>query len=40
VSGPDSRSSLLEGARDIAVIEAMLQSSAKQGAPVVVENML
>lgn len=40
VSGPDYRSSLVEGTRDVAVIEAMLQSSAKQGAPVVVEHML
>ncbi|XP_057819008.1 dehydrogenase FPY6 isoform X1 [Cryptomeria japonica] len=38
-SSPDSRSSLLEGARDVAVIEAMLQSSAKQGALVHVEQL-
>uniref|UniRef100_A0A0D6R8F3 Gfo/Idh/MocA-like oxidoreductase N-terminal domain-containing protein n=1 Tax=Araucaria cunninghamii TaxID=56994 RepID=A0A0D6R8F3_ARACU len=39
VSLPDSRSSLVEGARDVAVIEAMLQSSAIQGALVHVEQL-
>eukprot|EP01018_Ginkgo_biloba_P031786 Gb_37710 [translate_table: standard] len=36
----DSRSSLVEGARDVAVIEAILHSSDKQGAPVIVERIL
>ncbi|WVZ63634.1 hypothetical protein U9M48_013249 [Paspalum notatum var. saurae] len=34
----DPRSSYVEGARDVAVLEAMLESSAKQGAPVQVKR--
>eukprot|EP00252_Welwitschia_mirabilis_P000767 TRINITY_DN10735_c0_g1_i1.p1 TRINITY_DN10735_c0_g1~~TRINITY_DN10735_c0_g1_i1.p1 ORF type:complete len:113 (+),score=27.22 TRINITY_DN10735_c0_g1_i1:49-339(+) len=37
-SEPDPRSSLIEGLRDVAVIEAMLLSSTKQGCPVPVNN--
>jgi hypothetical protein len=32
------RGSYVEGARDVAVLEAMLESSAKQGAPVQVKR--
>jgi hypothetical protein len=34
----EPRSSYVEGARDVAVLEAMLESSAKQGAPVQVKR--
>ena len=34
----DPRSSYVEGARDVAVLEAMLESSAKQGAQVHVKK--
>lgn len=36
--GPDPRSSYVEGARDVAVLEAMLESSTKQGAQVHVKK--
>uniref|UniRef100_A0A0E0EQ70 Gfo/Idh/MocA-like oxidoreductase N-terminal domain-containing protein n=1 Tax=Oryza meridionalis TaxID=40149 RepID=A0A0E0EQ70_9ORYZ len=36
----ESRSSYVEGARDVAVLEAMLESSAKQGATVQVKKFL
>lgn len=34
----EPRSSYIEGARDVAVLEAMLESSGKQGAPVQVKR--
>ncbi|WOK92942.1 hypothetical protein Cni_G01634 [Canna indica] len=36
---PETRSLYIEGARDVAVLEAMLESSTKQGAPVQVKKL-
>lgn len=36
---PEPRYLYLEGARDVAVLEAMLESSSKEGASVLVKNL-
>lgn len=35
---PESRLSFVEGARDVAILEAMLESGSKKGAPVPVKQ--